>query len=342
MSIPGPRPDPGGLLVAVVTHTAPQTLQEILHALCDAAGPPHVLVLFTGGPASRHLTAAQKAAADCGTDILLTPGPQRIGTARAWLITQMPGPARHGPDTVAFLDDDCVPRPGWHAVARAATTAGAALAFGPRYPGRLTGLGARVRAAETARSRKLRAVAAPGPVTAPQMLVAGGNMIVSLDAVRRLGITDPAFAAGAFEDVDLQLRAQAAEETVEYWPGLAVDHHDALTAWQLLRKSTLSGTGMAACAARHGDAFWRCCRWRPARLLARRLAPALAAALCATALPPARHLPILAAAALMAIAAAAHAPARRRLAVPALRTLRDVVLALSYLAGRARLAAASR
>jgi GT2 family glycosyltransferase len=339
MSAPGPGPC---LLVVVVTHAAPQTLPEILDALYGAASLPHVLVLFTGGLASSRLAAARKAAADHGTDLLITPGPQHIGAARAWLITRLLGPARCCPDTVAFLDDDCVPRLGWHAAAREAAAAGTALAFGPRFPGRLHGLGARVRAAEAARSRKLLGAAAPGPVAAPRMLMAGGNMLVSLRAARRLGITHPAFAAGAFEDVDLQLRAQAAGERVEYWPGLAVDHHDTLTAWRLLRKSALSGTGMAACAARHGSAFWQCCRWRPARQLGQRLSLVLAAGLCAVILLPAGRLPIVAAGALPAVTAAACIPLRRHLAVPILRTLRDMVLSVSYLAGRARLALTRR
>jgi GT2 family glycosyltransferase len=343
MSAPDSAPEPSTcLLVVVVTHTAPQTLPEILDALRNTAGPPHVLVLFIGVPASSRLTAARKAAADHGTDLLLTPGPQPIGAARAWLITRLPGPARCCPDTVAFLDDDCVPRTGWHAAARAAAAAGAALAFGPRFPGRLRGLGAQVRAAEAARSRKLLGAAAVGPVAAPRMLVAGGNMLVSLRAARKLGITHPAFTAGAFEDVDLQLRARAAGERVEYWPGLAVDHHDTLTAWRLLRKSVLSGTGMAACAARHGGAFWQCCRWRPARQLGQRLALVLAAGLGAAILLPPGRLPIAAAAVLPAMTAAACTPVRRRLAVPILRTMRDMVLSLSYLAGRARLALAHR
>jgi hypothetical protein len=299
-------------------------------------------VLFTGGAASSRLTAAREAAAGYGADLLLTPGPQRIGAARAWLITALPGPARCCPDTVAFLDDDCVPRPGWHAAARAATAAGPALAFGPRFPGRLRGQGARVRAAEAARSRKLRTAAAPGPVAAPRMLVAGGNMLVSLRAARTLGITHPAFAAGAFEDVDLQLRARAAGERVEYWPGLAVDHHDTLTAWRLLRKSVLSGTGMAACATHHGPAFWHCCHWRPARQLGQRLAPILAAGIGTVILLLAGRLLIVAAGALPAVTAAACTPVRRYFAVAILRTLRDIVLSVSYFAGRARLALALR
>lgn len=339
MSAPDHSHGPGGnLLIAVITHTAPGTLREVLSALREEPGPPHILVLFTGGPASRHLPAAQKAAADYGTAIFLTPTAQRIGAARAWLMTRLPSPAGRHPAAVAFLDDDCVPRPGWHAAARSATTGQAALVFGPRFPGRISGLGARVRAAEAARSRKLRAGSVLRPVPAPRMLVAGGNMIVSLRAARRLGITRPAFADGAFEDVDLQLRAQARDERVEYWPGLAVDHHDTLTAWGLLRKSALSGAGMAACAAHHGHAFWQCCRWRPARLLARRLAPAIAAILCATALPAGRLLPILIGAALTGMAAAAYAPARRGMAVSALRSVRDTVLALSYVAERTHLA----
>ncbi|WP_283136692.1 hypothetical protein [Rhizohabitans arisaemae] len=65
--------------------------------------------------------------------------------------------------------------------------------------------------------------------------------------------------------------ARAAGAAIVYDPAMAVDHHDRLTGLDLLRKSILSGQGLARRATRYWHRLWWCCRWRPARVLVRTL-----------------------------------------------------------------------
>jgi len=260
-----------GLLVVVVTHTAPATLHAVLEALTAQAPAGCTAVLFTGAAASPAALRAQQAARDAGSKLLTVSAAVSIGAARAWLLDHLQRSASCW-RSVAFLDDDCLPRPGWWTAARRASQS-AALAFGPRYPAVVCGAGARVRAWEAAGSAKLRAATLHQDrlVREPRMLVAGGNMLLDVATAHRLGVTDVAFADSAFEDVDYQLRIRAAGEHTLFDPEMAVDHHDRLSGPALLRKSVLSGKGLARCAARHGRNLWWCCRWRPARVLIRTL-----------------------------------------------------------------------
>jgi hypothetical protein len=254
------------VLVAVTSHTAPPVLARVLEHLRQQAPAAALAVVFTGpGGTDAHASAATTSTA--AGAVLLAPGPLRIGQARTWLIDHV---AAHRPEVthVAFLDDDCPPRPGWWNVACRLAASDAALCFGPRYPAPPVGAGARIRAWEASLSAKLRAAAEPTAVCDPRMMVAGGNMLIALPAARKFGITDASFARGAFEDVDFQLRLAGAGELVLFHPALAVDHHDQVALLSLLRKSLLSGAGLARCLARHGERLWHYSRWQPVRVLA--------------------------------------------------------------------------
>lgn len=322
------------LTVIVVTHSVPVTLQTVLRAVVGQTDPASITLLFTGGAGSLRRSAAQQAAQQHGIHLLETPGPYLIGNARSWLVSNIyAAPAlAHPAGALAFLDDDCVPRPGWRQAGEDAVRSGAALVFGPRYPASIQGLGAQVRATESRKSRKLHGAKAGAQLTAPRMLAAGGNMIVSCRCAYAYGITDVHFTEGAFEDVDFQLRLQCAGEKVEFHHALAVDHHDNLGCRDLLRKSVLSGAGMAKCAARHGKCFWACCRWRPYRVLTSRLALALCT-VAALQLTAHARTTVLAGVALVAVVRS-----REQLAVVALGWVRDTILAVSYLTATAVLA----
>ncbi|BAJ27489.1 hypothetical protein KSE_16640 [Kitasatospora setae KM-6054] len=260
------------MAVAVVTHTAPATLPLVLSALATQAPFGAVTVLFTGAPGSTAHTRAHRAAAAVGACVDETGTPLRIGAARAWHLTHLAATAPHLTH-VAFLDDDCPPRPGWWMAALAAADGGAVLAFGPRHPARPQGAGGRIRAWEAESSAKVTAArTAPTLVRhAPSMMVAGGNMLVDLRVAHAHGITAPAFACGAFEDVDYQLRLAEAgfADRIRFDPRMATDHHDHLGARALLYKSALSGQGLARCRTLHGARLWNLSRWRPCRTLLR-------------------------------------------------------------------------
>ncbi|MGW1892190.1 glycosyltransferase [Streptomyces sp. NPDC002004] len=333
---------PGGdLLVAVVTHTIPEpVLSRVLEALREDGTPPaDVVVLYTGAPDAPAARALDARCRDRGVEVMRTPRAMRIGEARQFLVERA---SRYR--FVAFLDDDCVPLPGWTAAARAACAdpLPTALFFGPRHPAPTSGVGPLVRALETRTSRKLALAARPGApeaVVDPKALCAGGNIIVNVPAARELGLTGPVFARTAFEDVDFQLRAGRHGWAVQFRSRLEVDHYDELDLPDLLRKSWHSGKGMARCATRHASAFWERCRWRPWRALA-----SWAAALACLA-GAAVH-PWAAAGALLPVAlnTCAHlrelrgTPLRDRAAYLVVKPVRDLIIGLGfvthYAAGR--------
>ncbi|MFJ3234652.1 glycosyltransferase [Streptomyces sp. NPDC086787] len=257
------------LLVAVVTHTVPEPiLSRVLEALREDGPATHVVVLYTGAPESPAARTLDALCRRLGVDVMPTPRAMRIGEARQFLVERA-SPYRF----VAFLDDDCVPLPGWTAAAHRACAdpLPTALYFGPRHPAPTSGVGPMVRALETRTSRKLALAARPGApdaVVDPKALCAGGNIIVNISAARELGLTGPVFARTAFEDVDFQLRAGRHGWAVQFRSRLQVDHYDELDVPVLLRKSWHSGKGMARCATLHAAAFWERCRWRPWRALA--------------------------------------------------------------------------
>ncbi|GGR02023.1 hypothetical protein [Kitasatospora griseola] len=98
-------------------------------------------------------------------------------------------------------------------------------------------------------------------------------MLVDLHAARTHRITALAFTRGAFEDVDYQLRLAAAglANQIRFDPCMATDHHDHLDARALLRKSALSGQGLARCRTSHGTRLWYLSRWHPYLALIRTL-----------------------------------------------------------------------
>ncbi|MFG2697211.1 hypothetical protein [Kitasatospora sp. NPDC048407] len=260
--------------VVVVTHTAPVTLPVVLSALAAQAPPDLVTVLFTGSTGTPAHDEARRAAAAAGAQLVETGTELRIGAVRVWLVDHLATTAPHLTH-VAFLDDDCPPRPGWWTAVHDVAAGGNVLAFGPRYPAHPKGAGGRIRAWEAESSAKITAArAVPTRIRhAPPMMAAGGNMLVDLPTARSHRITAPAFTRGAFEDVDYQLRLVAAgfAGRICFDPRMSTDHHDHLGTGALLRKSALSGQGLARCRTLHGTRLWRLSRWRPYRTLVRTL-----------------------------------------------------------------------
>ncbi|MFE7974556.1 glycosyltransferase [Streptomyces shenzhenensis] len=257
------------LLVAVITNTAPEsTLLRVLEALWkEGTDPADVVVLYTGEPGSAADRTLDTLIRHRPVDVVRTPRAMRAGEGRQFLTDRA-----RGYRFVAFLDDDCVPLPGWLSSVRAACAdpLPTALFFGPRHPIAAGGAGSLVRALESRSSRKLALITGsdvPAAVVGPKALSAAGNIIVNVAAAREIGLTVPLFARTAFEDVDFQLRAEAHGWAVQFHSHLEVEHHDEVGVIALLRKSWHSGKGMARCAVLYGAAFWEKCRWRPWRAL---------------------------------------------------------------------------
>lgn len=257
------------LLVAVITNTAPEsTLPRVLDALEKrGADPADVVVLYTGEPGSRADRTLDRLLLHRPVNVVRTPRAMRAGEGRQFLADRA-----WGYRFVAFLDDDCVPLPGWLSAVRTACAdpLPTALFFGPRHPVAAAGAGSLVRALESRSSRKLALIAGadvPATVVDPKALSAAGNIIVSVAAAREIGLTVPLFARTAFEDVDFQLRAELHGWAVQFHSHLLVEHHDEVGVRALLRKSWHSGKGMARCAVLYGSVFWEKCRWRPWRAL---------------------------------------------------------------------------
>ncbi|NJQ01081.1 glycosyltransferase [Streptomyces zingiberis] len=259
----------GGLLIAVITNTAPEsTLPRVLDALrTEGAGPGEVVVLFTGEPGGAADRTLEVLLRNRPVEVVRTPRAMRAGEGRQFLADGV-----RGHRFVAFLDDDCVPQPGWLSAVRAACAdpLPTALFFGPRHPVAAGGGGALVRALESRSSKKLALIDAadvPAAVLAPKALSAAGNFVVNVMAAREIGLALPLFARTAFEDVDFQVRAELHGWAVQFHRDLLVEHHDEVGVVALLRKSWHSGKGMARCAVLYGTAFWDKCRLRPWRAL---------------------------------------------------------------------------
>ncbi|MGW3957412.1 glycosyltransferase [Streptomyces sp. NPDC004752] len=257
------------LLVAVITNTAPEsTLPRVLDALREeGVDPAHVAVLYTGEPGSAADRALDALVRHRPVAVVRTPRAMRAGEGRQFLADRA-----RGYPFVAFLDDDCVPLPGWLSAVRAACAdpLPTALFFGPRHPVAAGGAGSLVRALEARSSRKLALITGaevPATVVGPKALSAAGNIVVNVTAAREIGLTVPLFARTAFEDVDFQIRAELHGWAVQFHSDLVVEHHDEVGVAALLRKSWHSGKGMARCAVLYGTAFWEKCRWRPWRAL---------------------------------------------------------------------------
>jgi mycofactocin system glycosyltransferase len=152
---------------------------------------------------------------------------------------------------VAFLDSDCVPRPGWLEQLRPhlddprlAVVAPRIVALSQDGPGWLAPYEAAVSALDM------------GPDPAAVRPGSAVSYVPSAALLARRGALGAGFDEGmrVAEDVDLVWRLTAAGWRVRYEPGAEVAHEHPATTGEWLRRRAFYGTGAALLAARHGGA----------------------------------------------------------------------------------------
>ncbi|MGY1601401.1 mycofactocin biosynthesis glycosyltransferase MftF [Geodermatophilus sp. SYSU D00815] len=173
----------------------------------------------------------------------------RHGTARGPAAARNTGLRAATTELVAFLDSDCVPRPGWlEALAphlddpRLALVAPRVVGLPPSRPSWL------------APYETVAGALDMGPRPAPVRPLSAVSYVPSAALLARRAALGDGFdeAMRVAEDVDLVWRLVAAGRRVRYEPAARVahDHRTAPGAW-LLRRA-FYGTGAAPLAARHG------------------------------------------------------------------------------------------
>jgi mycofactocin system glycosyltransferase len=233
---------PADVTVVVPVKDRPAELARLLAAV--RADLPDVRVLVVDdGSVDAARTAAVCAAHGAGVI--------RHATARGPAAARNAGLAAATTGAVAFVDSDCVPRPGWLGVLAAHLADPRLALVAPRIvalPAARPGWVGRYEDAVSALDM--------GPRPAPVAPLTGVSYVPSAALlVRRTALGDGFDESmQVAEDVDLVWRLAGAGWRVRYAPAARVAHeHPARTAdW--LRRRAFYGTGAALLARRHGAA----------------------------------------------------------------------------------------
>jgi mycofactocin system glycosyltransferase len=152
---------------------------------------------------------------------------------------------------VAFLDSDCVPRPGWLGRLRAHLDDPRLAMVAPRI--------VPLRDAEAGWFSEYEDAASAldmGPAPAPVRPMSAVSYVPSAALLARRAALGAGFDATmrVAEDVDLVWRLAGAGWRVRYEPAAEVAHEHPVTTGEWLRRRAFYGTGAALLAARHGAA----------------------------------------------------------------------------------------
>lgn len=239
-----PEASPPDVTVVVPVRDRPRELARLLTALrADPATTTAPVVVVDDGSAA---AAAVGGVARAHGAVLV-----RQATSRGPAAARNAGLARVHTDLVAFLDSDCVPRPGWLA-ALAAHLADPRLALvAPRIAG-LPGRESGPWSAYDEVAGALDMGEQPAPVR-PGSAVA---YVPSAALLARRAALGEGFDASmrVAEDVDLVWRLSAAGWRVRYEPRAIVGHEHPRATAEWLRRRAFYGTGAALLAVRHGAA----------------------------------------------------------------------------------------
>lgn len=242
---PAAGPDDRPVTVVLATRDRPELLRGALAAVGGSLRPGDQVVVVDS--ASRDPRVGEVALAAGATVVRC----DRPGTCRA----RNAGMRASTTELLAFLDDDCLPRPGWIAGLVAALCR-------PPHPGFVTGrvlpggeapgraqLALSVLEAETA--------AEFGPEDDPAVMGHGANMAWRRDALESIGGFDEALGPGAplraAEDHDAFWRALRAGCTGWFEPSAVVEHRQWRTRRAQLEAYYGYGVGSGAVAVK---------RWR--------------------------------------------------------------------------------
>ncbi len=227
--------DPG-VTIVVPTRDRPDRLATVLDALA-ACRRPHDAIVVVDSASRTPVPAGATARVDAAIVRCAVPGASRARNA-GWHSARTP--------IVAFVDDDCVPAPGWvAALAAAFADPGVAFAIG------------RVTAAPGELPLSVLDEPAPRRLTGRtpmDRLGSSCNLAVRRDVLAALGGFDEVLGAGAplraSEDKDLQWRILDAGWEGRYVPTAHVVHASGRSRRAALRVWAAYGMGEGALAAK--------------------------------------------------------------------------------------------
>ena len=233
-----PTPGADDVTVVVPVKDRPAALERLLAALRTDPATAHlpVIVVDDGSAVPVH-----------GQGVRVVRHPTARGPAAA----RNAGLAAATTPWVAFLDSDCVPRPGWLVRLRPHLDDPRLAAVAPRIValheggrGWLAPYEAAVSALDMGpHPAAVRPGSAVSYVPSAALLARRAALAGGFDEDLRVA-----------EDVDLVWRLTAAGWRVRYEPGAAVAHEHPATTVTWLRRRAFYGTGAAPLAARHGRA----------------------------------------------------------------------------------------
>ena len=230
--------DPADVTVVIPVRDRHAELARCLSGLRDL---PHVIVV---DDASADPEAIKRIAAEHGAAVIHRPVNGGPGAARNT------GLAAAGTDIVAFLDSDCVPRPGWLGRLLPHFTDPAVGAVAPRIVPHESGTGwlARYEGASSSLDMGVR----PSPVRpGARVSYVPGAALVVRKAAAGDGFRDGMYVG---EDVDFVWRMSASGWRVRYEPGAVMGHDHRVTFRAWFTRRADYGTSAAALEELHQGA----------------------------------------------------------------------------------------
>ena len=232
--------------------------------LAPATGAADVTVVVPGqGPAGRAGPAARRPARRSGTAgvpvVVVDDGSAspvradgavvvRHATSRGPAAARNAGLREVRTPFVAFLDSDCVPRPGWLPVLRAHLADPRLAVVAPRIVG-LPGRGWLHEQESVAGALDMGARPAPVRPLSAVSYVPSAALLCRRSALGAAGFDE---ALRVAEDVDLVWRLSAAGWRVRLEPAAEVAHENPTRVGEWVRRRAFYGTGAALLAERHG------------------------------------------------------------------------------------------
>jgi mycofactocin system glycosyltransferase len=236
---PSAAASPDDVTVVIPVKDRPAALARLLAALrSDPATAALPVVVVDDG-------SAQPVRPAYGERVL------RHAGARGPAAARNAGLRAAGTPFVAFLDSDCVPRPGWLGRLRPHLEDPRLAVVAPRIVP-LQGAGAGWFGAYEDAASALDM----GPDPAPVRPMSAVSYVPSAALLARRAALGAGFdeAMHVAEDVDLVWRLTGAGWRVRYEPGAEVAHEHPVATGEWLRRRAFYGTGAALLAARHGAA----------------------------------------------------------------------------------------